>query len=88
VLIPFLGKLTALKRCTSNLIDNALKFGHSATQFMEDSNECCIILIQDQGSGIPNEQIINVFIPYNRLEISSNRDTGGLEAELVLPRKR
>jgi signal transduction histidine kinase len=77
VLLPFLGKPTALKRCISNLIDNALKYGHSATLFVEDSNERCIIRIQDQGPGIPNEQMENVFIPYNRLEISRNRDTGG-----------
>jgi signal transduction histidine kinase len=75
--LPFLGKPTALKRCISNLIDNALKYGHSATLFVEDSDERCIIRIQDQGPGIPNEQMENVFIPYNRLEISRNRDTGG-----------
>lgn len=77
VLLPFVGKPTALKRCISNLIDNALKYGHSATLSVEDSNARCIIRIQDKGPGIPNEQIENVFIPYNRLEISRNRDTGG-----------
>jgi signal transduction histidine kinase len=77
MLLPFLGKPTALKRCISNLIDNALKYGQSATLFVEDSNDRCIIRIQDQGPGIPNEQMGNVFIPYNRLEISRNRDTGG-----------
>ncbi len=77
VLLPYRGKPTALKRCICNLIDNALKYGHSATLFVEDSNKHCIIRIQDQGTGIPNEQMKNVFIPYNRLEISRNRDTGG-----------
>ena len=77
VLLPYLGKPTALKRCISNLIDNALKYGQSAVIFVEDSDERCIIRVQDHGPGIPNDQIENVFIPYYRLEMSRNRDTGG-----------
>jgi signal transduction histidine kinase len=74
---PYLGKPTALKRCISNLIDNALKYGHCATLFVEDSDDCCIIRIRDEGPGIPKDQLQKVFTPYYRLETSRNRDSGG-----------
>ncbi|MEQ1636785.1 MAG: ATP-binding protein [Methylococcales bacterium] len=74
---PYLGKPTALKRCISNLIDNALKYGRCASLFIEDSADCCIIRILDEGPGIPTDQLENVLTPYYRLEVSRNRDTGG-----------
>ena len=77
VLSPYLGKPSALKRCISNLIDNALKYGHCATLFVEDSDDFCIIRILDQGPGIPKDQLKTVFTPYYRLESSRNRDSGG-----------
>jgi signal transduction histidine kinase len=74
---PYRGKPTALKRCISNLLDNALKYGHAATLAIEDSDERCIIRILDEGPGIPNDQLNQVFTPYYRLESSRNRDSGG-----------
>lgn len=75
--LPYLGKPTALKRCITNLVDNALKYGHHAALFVEDSDDCCTIRILDQGEGIPDDQLENVLMPYYRLESSRNRDTGG-----------
>jgi signal transduction histidine kinase len=74
---PYQGKPGALKRCIGNLVDNALKYGHSAELFVEDGVEFCTIRILDQGGGIPDHQLQQVFIPYYRLESSRNRDTGG-----------
>ena len=74
---PYLGKPMALKRCISNLIENALKYGHSAAVFVEDGETACIIRIRDQGPGIPSELLHTVFTPYYRLESSRNRDSGG-----------
>lgn len=74
---PYRGKPSALKRCLNNLLDNAFKYGHSATLFVEDSETCCVIRILDEGPGIPQEHLETVFTPYYRLESSRNRDTGG-----------
>ncbi|MCX7089070.1 MAG: ATP-binding protein [Methylococcales bacterium] len=76
-LSPYLGKPSGLKRCISNLIDNALKYGYCAELFVLDSDESLIIRILDKGVGIPNDQLSNVFTPYYRLESSRNRDSGG-----------
>ncbi len=74
---PYLGKPTALKRCITNLVDNALKYGQCASLLVEDSADCCTLRIVDQGAGIPSDQLENVLLPYYRLESSRNRDTGG-----------
>jgi len=74
---PYPCKPTALKRCISNLIDNAVNYGYCAKISVEDSNDRLIIRILDQGPGIPEDRLENVFAPYYRLEISRNRDTGG-----------
>jgi signal transduction histidine kinase len=74
---PYLGKPSALKRCISNLVDNALKYGGTATLLVEDNDTACIIRIVDQGPGIPEHQLQAVFTPYFRLESSRNRDSGG-----------
>jgi signal transduction histidine kinase len=76
-LSPYPCKPTALKRCIGNLIDNAVNYGYCAKICVEDSNERLIIRILDQGPGIPEDRLENVFAPYYRLEISRNRDTGG-----------
>lgn len=74
---PYKGKPSALKRCLSNLLENAFKYGQSATVLIEDSPDYCIIRILDKGQGIPEDQLTQVFTPYYRLETSRNRDTGG-----------
>ncbi len=83
---PYLGKPSALKRCISNLVENALKYGHSAALFVEDGETACIIRIRDQGPGIPSEQLQTVFTPYYRLENSRNRDSGGTGLGLSIAR--
>ena len=76
-LSPYPCKPTALKRCISNLLDNAVNYGYCAKICVEDSKERLMIRILDQGPGIPEDRLENVFAPYYRLEISRNRDTGG-----------
>lgn len=86
VLSPYVGKPSALKRCITNLIDNALKYGQSATLFVEDNDDVCTIRILDQGPGIPQDQLKTVFTPYYRLESSRNRDSGGTGLGLSIAR--
>lgn len=74
---PYLGKPTALKRCISNLLDNAIKYGQRATISVEEDEAFCVLRISDQGQGIPEELLTQVLTPYYRVESSRNRDSGG-----------
>lgn len=114
LLMPYIGKPLAIRRCLGNLIDNALYYGHKADIRIEDNeNELCIYIC-DNGPGIPDTKMDDVFQPYTQLAASGsgrtgsvglglsiarniarahggeitlrNRDVGGLEVRLWLPR--
>jgi signal transduction histidine kinase len=80
-----LAKPQALRRCLTNLIANAIKFGSQATVIVEDGASL-VIRIRDEGPGIPDEELERVFEPFYRLESSRNRDTGGSGLGLSIAR--
>jgi signal transduction histidine kinase len=83
---PFVGRPQALKRCLGNLIDNALKYGKSATLSAEDAPDRLVIRVRDQGPGIPEAELERVFEPFYRIEGSRGRDTGGTGLGLSIAR--
>jgi len=82
---PILGKPQALRRCLTNLIANAVKFGSQAWVSVEDG-PALVIRVRDDGPGIPQEELERVFEPFYRLESSRNRDTGGSGLGLSIAR--
>jgi signal transduction histidine kinase len=82
---PLFGKPQALKRCLTNLVANAVKFGTRAKILVEDE-AALIIRVQDEGPGIPPEELERVFEPFYRVESSRNRDTGGTGLGLSIAR--
>ena len=83
---PLTGKPQALKRCLTNLIANAVKFGLRAKILVEDGGTALIIRVRDDGPGIPPEELERVFEPFYRVESSRNRDTGGTGLGLSIAR--
>ena len=82
---PLVGKPQALKRCLTNLIANAVKFGTRAEVLIADGADL-VIRVRDHGPGIPEEQLERVFEPFYRLESSRNRDSGGTGLGLTIAR--
>jgi signal transduction histidine kinase len=80
-----LGKPQALRRCLTNLIANAVKFGTEAWVIVEDG-PALVIRVRDDGPGIPEDQLERVFEPFYRVESSRNRDTGGTGLGLSIAR--
>jgi signal transduction histidine kinase len=76
----------ALRRCLTNLVDNAIKYGHSAAVSVAIENGKVAIRIRDRGNGIPEAQMDAVFEPFFRLETSRSRDTGGTGLGLTIAR--
>jgi len=64
---PYKGMYHALKRCLSNLIDNGIKYGDKVDVYVKDSENSLIITIEDQGPGIKESELANIFTPYVRL---------------------
>jgi signal transduction histidine kinase len=82
---PFKGKPQALRRCLTNLVANAVKFGTRAKIIVEDGT-ALLIRVRDEGPGIPTEELERVFEPFYRVESSRNRDTGGTGLGLSIAR--
>jgi signal transduction histidine kinase len=77
-----------LRRIVGNLVDNALKFGGTATidvNALPDGRVAISVL--DSGPGIPAESVEAVFEPFYRLETSRNRHTGGTGLGLAIARQ-
>ena len=64
---PFSGKPLALRRCMGNLIDNALKYGKHAHLVIEDHAHTFVLHVDDDGPGVPEQRLEQVFEPHFRL---------------------
>jgi signal transduction histidine kinase len=69
---------TAIRRALRNLMENAQRYGNRARVSVTRANGCAELLIEDEGPGIPKQQLGNVFDLYTRLETSRSRETGGI----------
>ena len=76
----------AMTRALRNLIENATRYGGRARVSWKKSDEGVRITIDDDGPGIPEDQLEHVFEPYVRLEQSRSRDTGGTGLGLSIAR--
>jgi signal transduction histidine kinase len=74
----------ALKRAIRNLLDNAVKYGKAASAAIQTTPKTIDIIIDDEGPGIPEQELSRVFDPFYRLEESRSRETGGVGLGLAI----
>jgi signal transduction histidine kinase len=74
----------ALKRALSNLLDNAVKYGKQARAAIRSTPQNIEITIDDEGPGIPEDELVRVFQPFYRVEGSRSRETGGIGLGLAI----
>jgi two-component system, OmpR family, osmolarity sensor histidine kinase EnvZ len=76
----------AMKRCLTNLVSNALRYGTRVQLNAVRGRTSVEITIDDNGPGIPREKHEDVFRPFFRLDPSRNVDTGGVGLGLTIAR--
>jgi signal transduction histidine kinase len=74
----------ALKRAIRNLIDNAVKYGKKADVAVKTTAKSIEITIEDEGPGIPEQELSRVFEPFYRVEESRSPETGGVGLGLAI----
>lgn len=71
-------RASALKRALANLVENAVKYGGIARVGLKKAGTNIEITVEDDGPGIPEAELGNVFSPFYRVEQSRNRESGGV----------
>jgi two-component system osmolarity sensor histidine kinase EnvZ len=79
-------KKNALRRCVTNLIDNALKHGTRATVWLDLEARFAEIHVDDDGPGIPSEMREEALRPFRRLDEGRNLQSGGVGLGLSIAR--
>lgn len=72
-----LGDRLALRRVVANLVENAVKYGHSAHLSLNRKLDTLVLTVDDTGPGIPVAQRALLLEPFTRVEGSRARHTGG-----------
>jgi two-component system, OmpR family, osmolarity sensor histidine kinase EnvZ len=78
------GDRAALSRAVSNIVGNALRYGHAAHLTVRSRGNMAEIIVDDEGPGIPPSQRDAVFRAFHRAESSRNRSTGGTGLGLAI----
>jgi signal transduction histidine kinase len=74
----------ALKRAIRNLLDNAVKYGKTAQLAIRATAKAIEVTIDDEGPGIPEQELSRVFDPFYRVEQSRGPETGGVGLGLAI----
>jgi signal transduction histidine kinase len=80
------GRILALKRSFANLVGNAVKYGDAARVTLAESEGLATVTIEDDGPGLPPDELERIFEPFYRVEDSRNRETGGTGLGLPIAR--
>jgi len=80
------GDPVGLRRMLTNLVENAVKFGARARVGLALDPGSAMIVVEDDGPGVPEAELEQVFEPFHRLEASRNRSTGGVGLGLAVAR--
>ncbi|WP_159914667.1 ATP-binding protein [Pantoea sp. 18069] len=74
----------ALRRILMNLIDNAVKYAIDVRVGVHADADRLVIVVLDNGPGIPPDELDAVLKPFYRVEGSRNRSTGGTGLGLAI----
>ena len=64
------GRKSLIGRCFNNLIDNSIKYSNNILISLKKSANSIIIIIDDDGPGIPKNERENVFKPFYKIDKS------------------
>lgn len=77
----------ATKRVFTNLVENALHYAGSAVICLTPKAESVMIDVEDNGPGIPENEMPRITNAFHRLELSRSRRTGGLGLGLAIVKR-
>lgn len=67
-----------LQRAIDNLLDNAVRYGGRASLSLSTTDSEATILIEDEGPGLPDDQIDRLLRPFETMDPARSRRLGGV----------
>ena len=77
-IIEIEGRENLIKRCIINIIGNGLAYGDKIKIQIKKSINGGIIIVEDNGPGIPEGEFLNVFKPFYRIDKSRGLNKSGV----------
>lgn len=74
----------ALRRMLANLVDNAVRYGGGAMLSAGRQGDQILVSVEDDGPGVPQDALARLTAPFERLESSRGRQTGGAGLGLAI----
>ena len=78
------GRYSALKRSFENIIQNGITYGKKVYIDIQRSSNRTLIIFEDEGPGIPEDQYKNVFKPFFRIDKSRSLNQSGVGLGLAI----
>jgi len=66
--IYFNGRKNLIQRCINNLVDNSLQYGNKTNIIIEKKKSNIVLLVEDDGPGIPKSEYSNVIKPFYKID--------------------
>ena len=82
--ITLSGRPMALRRTFENIINNGLIYGKKVFVNVQKGLNRVLIIVEDDGPGIPEDQFKNVFKPFFRLDTSRSLNKSGVGLGLAI----
>src|SRR5207237_44823 len=73
-----------LKRALVNLVENGLHYGDTLIVTLSDAGAAVTIRVEDDGPGIPEDQLTSAVQPFVRLDPARHRNTKGFGLGLAI----
>jgi signal transduction histidine kinase len=77
---------TLIRRAVANLVDNAIKYGHAARVRITSDTDRVVIVVDDDGPGIPPAEQEKVFAPFYRIDAARDPGNAGVGLGLSIAR--
>lgn len=83
------GSIRLLQRCLANLVENAARHAVSKVTVTVTTSEagCPVVHVDDDGPGVPTEQLDTIFERFARIDDARNRREGGAGLGLSIARE-
>lgn len=84
--IDIFARRTAVRRAVDNLVSNALRYGTRVHVSAKRDENHVSIIVDDDGPGIPEDKIEEVFKPFSRLDDARSLNEAGVGMGLTIVR--